>query len=61
MKLYEIPEGSKIMAECSDGSKYIIFNHLDGMYSHCTTENGATAHLAGGQELKKKKDHYILQ
>jgi len=53
MKLVDIPKGSKIYADCSDGSKYIIFNHLDGMYSHCTTEKGATVHLAGFQELKK--------
>lgn len=60
MKLYEIPDKSKIIAECSDGSTYFIFNHIDGMYSHCTTEKGATVHLDASQELKKEAEHYIL-
>jgi len=61
MKLYDIPKNSKIMCEASDGSKYIIFDHIDGMYSYCVTEKGAVVHLGACTELKKKKDHYILK
>jgi hypothetical protein len=60
MYLYEIPQKSKIFCECSDGSKYIIFNHLDGMYSHCTTEKGGTVHLAGGCPLKETEGGYKI-
>lgn len=64
MKLYEIPKDSKIILnkdqECSDGSKYIIFHHLDGMYSYCKTEKGGIIHLHCGAELKKVKDGYKL-
>lgn len=60
MKLYEIPNKSKIYCEASDGSKHIIFDHIDGMYSHCTTENGGSAHLGASQELEKYKDGYRL-
>lgn len=58
--LWDIPRQSKIYCECSDGSKYIIFDHLDGMYSYCTTEKGAIVHLGGGQSLDKFKDGYKL-
>ena len=61
MKLYDIPKDSKIYAECSDGSTYFIFNHIDGMYSHCTTEKGGTAHLGASQRLIKYKDGYKLK
>lgn len=65
MKLYEIPKGSRIKAETSNDKgklgDYIIFNHLDGMYSHCTVEGtNETCHLSGGQELKKVDDYYEL-
>lgn len=61
MKLYDIPEGSKIKLECSDGSEYVIFNHIDGMYSFCTTEKGNVVHLSRFTELIKRKDYYILK
>ncbi len=60
MKLYDIPKNSKIMCECSDGSTYIIFDHLDGMYSYSTTEKGGLIHLSGATPLKKVDDHYEL-
>jgi len=60
MKLYDIPNGSKIVCDCSDGSTYITFNHIDGMYSHCTTEKGGTTHLGVSTPLKKVGDHYEL-
>lgn len=58
--LYEISRGSKIKCECSDGSEYIIFNKIDGMYSHCTTEKGATIHLHCGTPMKKEEDYYLI-
>ena len=61
MKLHEIPNGSKINCETTDGSKYITFNHLDGMYSHCTTEKGATVHLAGFTPLVEDGDGYKIE
>lgn len=52
MKLYDIPKGSKIFCDVSDGSKFVIFDHLDGMYSHCTPEKGGgPVHLSGGTPL----------
>lgn len=59
-KLFEIPEKSKIYEKVSDGSTYIIFHHLDGMYSYCTTEKGSIIHLAGFTPLKSYKDGYKI-
>lgn len=56
MKLFDLQKGSKIIADCSDGSKHIVFDHVDGMYSYCTTENGAIVHLRAGQLLEKVED-----
>ena len=62
MKLYEIPKKSIIDCECDDGSTYITFNHLDGMYSHCTTEKGGTVHLGTHTELELQENgHYKLK
>lgn len=60
LRLYDIPRGSKIKCDCSDGSTYITFNKLDGMYSHCTTEKGGTTHLRASAPLKKEGDYYII-
>lgn len=58
--LMDIPNKSKIYCESSDGSKYIMFDHPDGMYSYCVTEKGAVCHLGMSQPLKKYKDGYKL-
>ena len=58
MKLYEIPKGSKIHCDCSDGSSFVIFNNLDGAFSHCTTEKGGTAHIGASAELVAHKDGF---
>lgn len=70
MKLYDIPQGSKIKAEChnSKGEKigdWITFDHLDGMYSYCTVDGAPdgehnVVHLSGGTPLKKVGDHYEI-
>jgi hypothetical protein len=60
--LHEIKRGSKIYAELTDGSTYLIFNNLDGMYSHCTTEKGNIIHLSAMTQLKKetRKNEYSI-
>jgi hypothetical protein len=60
MRLYDLEKGSKILVDLSDGSSYAIFDHLDGMYSYCTTEKGGVIHLSGGTPLKKSGDHYLI-
>jgi hypothetical protein len=60
MKLYEISRGSKIYNKCSDGSKWFIFDHIDGMYSYCVTEKGGVVHLSAVAPLKKFKDGYKI-
>lgn len=46
MKLYDLPRKSKIYCNCTDGSRYLIYDHPDGMYSYCVTEKGNIVHLA---------------
>jgi len=58
MKLYEIPNKSKIYEKVSDGSKYFIYDHLDGMYSYCISEKGGICHLGISTELVEYKDGY---
>lgn len=64
MKLYEIPRGSRIKAETIDdeGNKlgeFIIFHHLDGMYSYCTVEGTDRAcHLSVTQQLELSEEGY---
>jgi hypothetical protein len=60
MKLYEIPERSKIFIESSDGSSYLFFAHIDGAYSYCITEKGGVAHLAAWTELEAVDGGYKL-
>ncbi len=60
IKLYDLPRGAKIYNECSDGSAYLTFNNLDGMYSHCTTEKGGTIHLMAGTPLIEHEDGYKI-
>jgi len=67
-KLYDLPrdKGIKIMLgenfKATDGSKYVTFYHIDGMYSYCTTEKtGAVVHLSAVLPLKKiKKNVYEI-
>jgi hypothetical protein len=50
--LFEIPRESKIYEKTNDGSEYITFKHLDGLYSYCITQNGGVINLAGSLPLK---------
>lgn len=61
MKLYEIPNKSKIFCEASDGSKYVTFDHIDGMYSYCETEKGAVVHLGASTELVEVEGGYRIE
>ncbi len=64
MKLYEIPQGSRIKAEATNnkGEKvgdFIVFHHIDGAYSYCTVEGtDKVCHLSASQELTKSDDGY---
>jgi hypothetical protein len=60
IRLYEIPEESKIFGECSDGSTFLTFKHLDGLYSYCITEKGGVINLSGGTPLKVTEGGYII-
>ena len=42
--------------DISDGSKYILFYHTDGMFSYCKTEEGGTIHLSVMTPLKDNED-----
>ena len=67
MKLYELPrdKGIKIKLTddqvCSDGSTYIIFGHIDGMYSYCETEKGGVIHLSASAPIIKVGDYYEIK
>lgn len=65
-KLHEIPRNSKIygfavLGEDEDES-VIIFNHIDGAYSHCHIEGkeDKVVHLSASTPLVKYKDGYKL-
>lgn len=60
MTLSEIKLPAKVYCECSDGSKYITVDHLDGMYSYCETEKGGVVHLSISAPLKVKGDGYEI-
>lgn len=62
-KLYELErdKGVKIFSDgIFDGSKYIVFGHIDGMYSYCTTEKGGVIHLSASTPLKSVKGGYRI-
>ena len=54
MKLYEIPQGSRIKAETFNDKNeklgdFIIFHKLDGAFSYCTIEGtDEVGHLSAG-------------
>lgn len=65
MKLYEIPQGSRIKAETFNTDTdtkigdFITFHKLDGAYSYCTVEGTEdVCHLSANQELKLSDEGY---
>lgn len=61
-RLYDLPRDSdvKIFAECSDGSKFLIFHHIDGMYSYCKTEKGGVIHIRATTPLVEVEGGYKI-
>ena len=62
MKLYEIPNGSKLHIKTDKGWEFLIFKHIEGMYSLITREpnDGKYLYLSAITLLKKVKDYYEL-
>lgn len=62
MKLYELPQKAdvKIFCDLSDGSTFLIFDHVDGMYSYCTTEKGAIVHPSASTDVELVEGGYKL-
>lgn len=63
MKLYEIPQGSRIKAETFNekgkSGDYIIFHRIDGAYSYCTIEGTEeVCHLSANEELRLTEGGY---
>ena len=58
--LLDIPRESRILEPCSDGSKYLTFCHIDGLYSYCKTEKGGIAHLSATTPLEKVEGGYKI-
>lgn len=61
IRLYDIPEKSKLYEPCSDGSEFTMFDHLDGAYSYCVSEKGAVVHLSASTPLIKYKDGFKIK
>lgn len=58
MKLWDMGRGTKIRALVGIGEgpakeTIVTFDHIDGMYSYCTTPDGHVVHLSAGTPLKK--------
>jgi pyruvate/oxaloacetate carboxyltransferase len=60
LMLYELSpkQDIKIYCDVSDGSKYIKFDHVDGMYSYCVSEKGGILHPHCTTKVIKFKDGY---
>lgn len=67
MKLWDLPKGARIKQETLNdkGRKlgdFIIFDHIDGMYSYCWVEGrrDKIVHLAAGAPMIKVGDYYEI-
>jgi len=58
MKLYEIKKDSKIYEDVDDGSLYIKFKHLEGLYTLCETEKGNIIYINLNAALTPFRDGY---
>ena len=62
MKLYDVPNNSKIKvlgdikippaAQNIEEQEVLNFSHVDGMYSYCTNSNNEVVHLAAWAEVE---------
>ena len=54
MKLYELPKQTKIRVQGLEVNgklqEELLFSHIDGMYSYCTTKTGEIIHLPAWTE-----------
>jgi hypothetical protein len=53
MKLFEVPKNTRIVL--SDGTE-LNFDHIDGMYSYCTDDDGKVVHLAAWTDVEIKEE-----
>lgn len=60
LPLYELPRNTKINIELEDGSTFVTFHHVDGMYSYCTTEKGGVTHLSVLTPIVCEKGTYSI-
>jgi hypothetical protein len=56
MKLYELPRGTIIQTDRGP----LTFDHIDGMYSYCTLEDGSVVHLSAGTPIRKKDGVLVI-
>jgi len=49
MKLYEVPRYSRI--RLPSGAE-LNFDHIDGMYSYCSDDNGTAHHIAAWVDVE---------
>lgn len=67
MKLFQLPQGAKIKAECFNDKNekigdVIIFHRIDGMFSYCTIEGTKEpVHLEASTQLQKIGDYYEIK
>ena len=62
MKLHKVPKGTKIKVKSDikvppgalkiQEEQILIFNHVDGMYSHCLDLKGNIVHLVAWTEVE---------
>lgn len=61
--LKDIPRGSKLLVKTDEGMQMATFNHLDGMYSHCTIDvenDNRVFHLSLFTPLELVGDYYKI-
>jgi len=66
MELHQVPRGSKIKvksdikvppgAPAIQEEQILIFNHIDGMYSHCLDLKGNIVHLVASADVEIVND-----
>ena len=61
MKLYEVPNNSKLVIDTDSSKKELTFHHIDGMYSYITDEDDNVYHLYANQEMEKVNEHYEIK
>lgn len=56
MKLYEVPNNTRIVVPVEGVDYELMFHHIDGMYSYCTDAAGNVVHLAAWTEVNIKEE-----